>query len=63
MRCRHTTCADRRTEDFVAAMIEQGELDRDDVFSNADYRDAYEEERPAVAPVPLTSTTRNLIKK
>ena len=34
MRCRHQTCADRRTEDFVAAMTEQGELDRDDVFNN-----------------------------
>ena len=31
-------------------MIEQGELDRDDVFNNPDYRDAYEEERPTWRP-------------
>lgn len=45
MRCRHQTCAARKTEDFVEAMIAHGDLDRRDVFENAEYRAAYEHRR------------------
>lgn len=41
MRCRHATCRDRRTSDFVAAMIALGDLDAADVYLDRHYREYY----------------------
>lgn len=49
MRCRHQTCVERTTEEFVDALIDCGMLDAASVFNNPDYRDIYDEE---AAPPP-----------
>lgn len=51
VKCHHETCKNRKTEEFVAAMIEAGEIEREDVFENADYRLQYEEQ-------PITTEVR-----
>lgn len=45
MRCHHTSCSDRRTEDFVAAMIEAGDLDPSHVYEEANNRLRYADEQ------------------
>ena len=45
MRCHHTSCNDRRTEDFVAAMIEAGDLDPSHVYEEANNRLRYADEQ------------------
>lgn len=49
VKCHHETCKDRKTEEFVAAMIESGEIEREQVFEDADYRLVYSEAKPGGA--------------
>lgn len=64
MRCRHDTCAGRtRVEEFVEAMIEQGDLDRETVYDNPDYRDDYDEEKVEPALPPVAPGWRNHVSK
>ena len=61
MQCHHQTCAERQAEDFVSEMIAQGELDRDDVFNNPDYRDAYDDLATDLTPPDLPKGWRKHI--
>jgi hypothetical protein len=54
MRCHHQSCSGRKTEAFVEALIARGDLHRDAVYDNSQYRDLYVDES-----VPTKANARN----
>lgn len=61
--CLHASCADRSTKDFVDALIEQGELGRDDVYSSSEYRDIYSEIPANDLLTPLAPNWRDFVNR
>ena len=44
MRCHHRSCARRKTDEFVNALVDCGDLDREAVYEDSQYRDIYVDE-------------------
>jgi putative DNA primase/helicase len=61
VRCRHASCANRKTDDFVSEMIERGELTYEAVFDNPSYRERYRfsEERTIAPDIDLAIKNRD----